>query len=139
MDTSIVKQLRDAQNMAGQPDPRETGLCWRAADMLELLFTERDRLRDERDTALRHLADADRERDARSKPKPQPQPVDMDAIKRKLDRQQAIQDVCHASVAKDNAAGYIDDGEYGRAVSHLTEAVGYLIDALKGMQKDGQS
>ena len=64
---------------------------------------------------------------------------DIDAIMSNLTVSLAAQDVIHASLAKDNADGYLEDGEPCRAIPYLSEAIGYLIDALKGIQKGSAS
>ena len=64
---------------------------------------------------------------------------DIDAIMSNLTVSLAAQDVIHASLAKDNADGYLEDGVPSRAIPYLSEAIGYLIDALKGIQKGSAS
>jgi hypothetical protein len=58
------------------------------------------------------------------------------AVMHNLDTMTARQSLSHASLQKDYADGYIEDGELEKAAENMSAAIGHLIDALLTMQKE---
>jgi hypothetical protein len=57
------------------------------------------------------------------------------AVMHNLDTMTARQSLSHASLQKDYADGYIEDGELEKAAENMSAAIGHIIDVLTYMQK----